>query len=270
MKKKALKKDFWMEIKKSPGRFISILFIVLLGVAFFSGIRASEPSMRISGDSYYDNSRLMDIKAFSTFGVTEDDIEAFEKIDGVKAVEAAYSVDMLHETGDKQIALHIMSIQENMNQVVVHEGRMPEKPGECLADNLMGYQVGDRIALTTGSQDAVLDTLTVEELTVVGTGSSAMYVSLSRGSTTVGTGSIEGFLAVTEDTFDMDVYTEMYVQVEGAKELIAYSDEYEEKVENVLEKVEAEAERRGVIRKQEIIEEATDELNEAKEELKDA
>ena len=270
MKKKALKKDFWMEIKKSPGRFISILFIVLLGVAFFSGIRASEPSMRISGDSYYDNSRLMDIKAFSTFGVTEDDIEAFEKIDGVKAVEAAYSVDMLHETGDKQIALHIMSIQENMNQVVVHEGRMPEKPGECLADNLMGYQVGDKIALTTGSQDAVLDTLTVEELTVVGTGSSAMYVSLSRGSTTVGTGSIEGFLAVTEDTFDMDVYTELYVQVEGAKELIAYSDEYEEKVENVLEKVEAEAERRGVIRKQEIIEEATEELNEAKEELKDA
>ena len=111
MKKKALKKDFWMEIKKSPGRFISILFIVLLGVAFFSGIRASEPSMRISGDCYYDNSRLMDIKGFSTFGVTEDDIDAFEKIDGVKAVEAAYSVDMLHETGDKQIALHIMSIQ---------------------------------------------------------------------------------------------------------------------------------------------------------------
>ena len=77
MKKKALRKDFWMEIKKSPGRFISILFIVLLGVAFFSGIRASEPSMRISGDSYYDKSELMDIKAFSTFGVTEDDVEAF-------------------------------------------------------------------------------------------------------------------------------------------------------------------------------------------------
>ena len=270
MKKKALRKDFWMEIKKSPGRFISILFIVLLGVAFFSGIRASEPSMRISGDSYYDKSELMDVKAFSTFGVTEDDEEAFEKIDGVAAVEPAYSVDVLHETGDKQIALHIMSLQEHMNQVIVHEGRLPEKPGECLADNLTGYQVGDKIALTTGTEAAVLDTLTVEELTVVGTGSSAMYVSLSRGSTTVGTGSIEGFMAVTEDTFDMDVYTELYVQVEGAKELIAYSDEYEEKVEKVLEKVEEEAERRGVIRKQEIVDEATEEVNDAKEELADA
>lgn len=270
MKKKALRKDFWMEIKKSPGRFISILFIVLLGVAFFSGIRASEPSMRISGDSYYDKSELMDVKAFSTFGVTEDDVEAFEKIDGVAAVEPAYSVDMLHETGDKQIALHIMSLQKHMNQVIVHEGRMPEKPGECLADNLTGYQIGDKITLTTGTEDAVLDTLTVEELTVVGTGSSAMYVSLSRGSTTVGTGSIEGFMAVTEDTFDMDVYTELYVQVEGAKELIAYSDEYEEKVEKVLEKVEEEAERRGVIRKQEIVDEATEEVNDVKKELADA
>ena len=38
---RATRKDFYMEIRKSPGRFLSILFIVALGVAFFSGIRAS-------------------------------------------------------------------------------------------------------------------------------------------------------------------------------------------------------------------------------------
>lgn len=270
MKKKALFKDFWMEIRKSPGRFISILFIVLLGVAFFSGIRASEPSMRITGDTYYDNSNLMDIKAFSTFGVTEDDVEAISKIEGVKAVEPSYSVDLLHETEEAQKAIHIMALQENMNQVILLEGRMPEKPGECLADNLSSYRIGDKIPLTTGTEDKVLDTLAVDELEVVGTASSAMYVSLSRGSTTVGTGSIEGFMMVTEDSFDLDVYTELYIQVEGAKELTAYSDEYEAKIEKVLEKVEEEAELRGVIRKQEIIDEATEELDEAKEELEDA
>lgn len=270
MKKKALFKDFWMEIRKSPGRFISILFIVLLGVAFFSGIRASEPSMRITGDTYYDNSNLMDIKAFSTFGVTDDDVNAISRIEGVKAVEPSYSVDLLHETEEAQKAIHIMALQENMNQVILLEGRMPKKPGECLADNLSNYKIGDKIPLTTGTEDEVLDTLAVDELEVVGTASSAMYVSLSRGSTTVGTGSIEGFLMVTEDTFDMDVYTELYIQVEGAKELTAYSDEYEAKIEKVLEKVEEEAEHRGVIRKQEIVDEATEELNEAKEELEDA
>ncbi|MGN1266877.1 MAG: FtsX-like permease family protein, partial [Dorea sp.] len=130
-------------------------------------------------------------------------------------------------------------------------------------------KVGDKIKLTTGTEEEVLDSLKVEELEVVGTGSSAAYISLSRGSTTVGTGSVEGFLVVTEDTFDMDVYTEVYVQVEGAKELIAYTDEYEAKVEKVLEDIESETEIRGVVRKQEIVDEAYVELNDAKTELAD-
>lgn len=226
--------------------------------------------MRITGDSYYDSANLMDIKAFSTFGVTEDDVEAIAKIDGVSAVEATYSVDLLHETEEEQNALHIMAMQEKMNQVELLEGRMPEKPGECLVDNLSGYQIGDRIPLATGTDDEVTDTLTVDELEVVGTCSSAAYISLSRGSTTVGTGSIEAFVVVPANTFDMDVYTEVYVQVEGAKELIAYTDEYEEKVEAVLEAIEEETEVRAVIRKQEIVDEANEELDEAKEELADA
>ena len=53
MARRAARKDFYMEIKKSPGRFLSIFFIVALGVAFFSGIRASDPDMGIKGDCYF-------------------------------------------------------------------------------------------------------------------------------------------------------------------------------------------------------------------------
>ena len=49
---------------------------------FFSGIRASEPDMRITGDAYFDSENLMDIKALSTYGVTEDDVAAFSQIRG--------------------------------------------------------------------------------------------------------------------------------------------------------------------------------------------
>ena len=98
MKKKAMWKDFYMEIRKSPGRFLSILFIVALGVAFFSGIRASEPDMRITGDAYFDSENLMDIKALSTYGVTEDDVNAFQDLEGVELAEGAYSTDFLHNT----------------------------------------------------------------------------------------------------------------------------------------------------------------------------
>ena len=97
MKKKATRKDFYMEIRKSPGRFLSIFFIVAMGVAFFSGIRSSEPSMRITGDSYFDSAKLMDIKAVSTLGITDDDVKALEEVDGVAKAEAAYSADFLQK-----------------------------------------------------------------------------------------------------------------------------------------------------------------------------
>ena len=199
---KATRKDFYMEIRKSPGRFLSILFIVALGVAFFSGIRASEPSMRLTGDSYYDQEKLMDLKTVSTYGITEDDLKAFQKVDGVAAAEGAYSADFLSTTGENQQVLHVMSLQEKMNQVTVSEGRLPKKAGECLADDEMGYEIGDIIKLESGTDAPVSDTLKEEELTVVGLGNSPCYISFGRGSTTIGTGSIDGFLVVP----DRDVY----------------------------------------------------------------
>ena len=122
MMKKAARKDFYMEIRKSWGRFFSILFIVALGVAFFSGIRASEPDMRLSGDSYFDDSELMDIKALGTYGVTEADVEAMGELEGVELAEGAYSGDYLYTTDEEQRVLHVMSLQEHMNQVAVREG----------------------------------------------------------------------------------------------------------------------------------------------------
>ena len=76
MKKRALRKDFYMEIRKSLGRFLSIFFIVAMGVAFFSGIRASEPDLRYSGDAYFDRNHLMDLKVMGTLGLTEDDVQS--------------------------------------------------------------------------------------------------------------------------------------------------------------------------------------------------
>ena len=127
--------EFFREIKKSSGRFVSILFIVALGVAFFSGIRASEPDMRVTGDAYFDQANLMDIKVISTLGLTKDDVKAFEGLDSIEKAEGAYSGDFLNYDGEKQRALHVMSLSEDMNQITVTEGRLPEKSGECLADD---------------------------------------------------------------------------------------------------------------------------------------
>lgn len=267
MKMKPTHKDFYMEIRKSPGRFLSILFIVALGVAFFSGIRASEPDMRLTGDTYFDESNLMDIKALSTYGVTQDDVDAILKIDGVEHAEGAYSADFMQVVDKKQKVLHVISLQDEMNQVKLSDGRMPKKAGECLADQDAGYKVGDTIKLRSGTSDEVIDTLTTDTLKVVGLCSSPMYISYGRGSATIGTGTISAFVMVPEETFDMDVYTEVYVQVKGAKNEVAFTDGYDKKVEKVLDQIEDITDERAEIRKQELVNEAQEKIDEAREEL---
>lgn len=267
MMKKATRKDFYMEIRKSPGRFLSIFFIVALGVAFFSGIRASEPSMRVTGDAYFDGAKLMDIKAVCTYGITEDDILKISNVEGVESAEGAYSGDFLHTVADDQNVLHVMSLQEDMNQISVSEGRLPAKVGECLADNEMGYEVGDKIILESGTEDPISDTLKTAELEVVGLGSSPLYISYGRGNTTIGTGSVSGFLVVPQETFDMDVYTEVYLRAEGAEGLLAYTDAYEERIGEVLEQVETITAERSLVRRQELTDEANEELDKARTEL---
>ena len=267
MKMKPTHKDFYMEIRKSPGRFLSILFIVALGVAFFSGIRASEPDMRLTGDTYFDESNLMDIKTLSTYGVTQDDVDAILKIDGVEHAEGAYSADFMQIVDKKQKVLHVISLQDEMNQVKLSDGRMPQKAGECLADQDAGYKVGDTIKLRSGTSDEVIDTLTTDTLKVVGLCSSPMYISYGRGSATIGTGTISAFVMVPEETFDMDVYTEVYVQVKGAKNEVAFTDGYDKKVEKVLDQIEDITDERAEIRKQELVNEAQEKIDEAREEL---
>lgn len=266
---KATRKDFNMEIKKSPGRFLSILFIVALGVAFFSGIRASEPDMRLSGDSYFDDSELMDIKALSTYGVTENDIRAMEKVEGVVRAEGAYSGDFLYNKEDEQQVLHVMSLQQKMNLAAVSEGRLPEKSGECMADDEAGFKIGDKIKLESGTEDALSDILKTDTLEVVGLGNSPCYLSYGRGSATVGDGSVNAFLIVPEETFDMDVYTEVYLQVENAKGLLAFTDEYDDCIEAVVENIEDITEERAEVRVQELKDEANEKIEEARAELED-
>ena len=149
MKKNVLRKDFIIEIKKTMGRFVSIFFIVALGVAFYSGIRASEPSMRFTADQYFDDSKLMDLKVMGTMGLTKADIKAIGKVSGIEAVEGGYSKDVLCPVGDNEKVVHMLSMQKNFDQVSVVKGRLPEKAGECLVDeDFLSYtdlKVGDTV-----------------------------------------------------------------------------------------------------------------------------
>ena len=281
MKKNILRKDFIIEIKKTMGRFVSIFFIVALGVAFYSGIRASEPSMRITADQYFDDSELMDLKVMGTMGLTKADIKAIGKVSGIEAVEGGYSKDVLCPVGDNEKVVHMLSMQKNFDQVSLVEGRLPEKAGECLVDeDFLSYtdlKVGDTVTFHSGDGEALTDSLVTDTYKIVGIGNSPLYISFGRGSSTIGTGEISGFVVVDKASFDMDVYTEAYVKVSGAEEKTAFTDEYNNLSDAAKEAVSAIEEERCAVRKQEIVDEANEKLadsektvNEKSQELEDA
>lgn len=274
MRKKALAKDFRMEIRNSLNRFLSIFFIVALGVAFFAGIRASEPDMRYSGDAYFDARNMMDLKVLSTLGLTEDDIGAIQAVDGVEKVEPGYMIDVLALMGESERVIHVESLPETMNRVDVAEGRLPEKKGECIIDmdGAASYdiEIGDTLTFLSGTDTELSENLATEVYTVVGTCSSPMYISFERGSTNIGSGEIDMFVYVTDESFDQEVYSQAYVTVEGAKEATAFTDSYTEIVDKVKENVEGISDIRCDIRYAEIIDEANEKVAEAESELAEA
>ena len=266
---KALHKDFWMEIRKSKARFISIFLIVALGVAFFSGIQAASPDMRFSGDAYYDESRLMDLKVVGTLGLTEEDVEALKKIEGVESAEGAYGTDVICGEGEDQKVLHVESLNKSVNQIKVQKGKIPEKKGEIFLDReyalARGYEVGDSIKLKQEEEGLLLE----ENYTVCGIGTSPLYISFNRGNTTLGSGEISGFAYVAPENFDQEVYTQIYLRFHGSEDLTSYTDAYDNLIEKVQSTVEGIEKERCEIRYNDVKEEAEDALKEAEKELKD-
>ena len=256
------------------GRFLSIFFIVAIGCAFFAGIRSSEPDMRYSGDAYFDRKNLMDLQVISTMGLTDEDVEAIEKLDGIEKAEAGYSVDALCTEGDNQIVMHVMSLLPSMNQVQVENGRLPEKSDECVVDadflSKSTLKIGDRVTLSSGTDKPVTDSLKEDTFTIVGSVSSPCYIGFQRGSTTIGSGNISAFLCVPEESFCMEVYTEIYAQVKGAEKLTAFTDQYDQRIDSVMKEVEAIKEEREKARYDEIVTEASEKLADAEKEITDA
>lgn len=274
MGKKSIRKDFYMEIIKTRGRFISIFFIVALGVAFFTGIRSAQPDMKQSADSEYDASNLMDIRVLSTLGLTADDIEALKTVDGVQNAVGAYSTDMLAMEDTSQLVVKVYSFPKGINEVTLKEGRLPHSTNECLVDTAYlittGHKIGDTIHLKSGTDKPLSDTLHSDTYTITGSGSTALYLSRDKGTSSIGSGNVNSFIMIPEDAFALEAYTESYVTVDTARDLLSYSTAYENKIDDVTASIKSTImDARIDARYKEVIETANNKLDDAYAELSD-
>ena len=244
-----------------------------LGVSFFSGVRASMPDMLSTTDGYLDDTGLFDLQAVSTMGLQEEDLEAVLDTEGVQEAELSYSSDYLCDSEGEQYVVHLMA-QSDMAKCQAEEGRLPEKADEIFLDTelaqALGCQIGDKITLYEEEQEGDKpEGLAYGEFEITGIGSSPMYLSINRGSASVGNGQVTGFAVVLPEAFDMEVYTQMNIRLEGAGTLECYSDEYKELVSSVQDTLEETAGVQCQWRYDQIYDEAQGELADARAELED-
>ena len=271
--KSAMQKDFWREIGHTKSRFFSIMILVALSVAFLSGLRATAPDMKKTGDDYLDSLHLADIQVLSTLGLTDEDIDAIRAQKNIENAEGEYVLDAFASSGGAEAVVKVLSLSdEGINDVLLREGRMPARADECVVEeNMLGLldiAIGDTIALEPDSK--MDDALADEQYTVVGTVRSPVYIAVERGTSSIGSGTVKAYLYLPREAFALDYYTAAYVRVSGAAEMTAFYDDYDDYIDDVIDSLEDFADTRALLRHDELVDEATEKLDDAQKELDDA
>lgn len=221
-------KNALMKVKKSYGRFLSLIIIIAVGIGFFAGIRASSPNIIDSVHTYYENNYFMDFKIVSSMGLDDDDVNALKKLKNISTVEPSFSIDLLSE-GE---VIRVHAIEESINKSTIISGNLPNQENECLADS-KNYEVGDIIKITEDFNNQLKN----KEYKVVGTINSVLYLFKNYGNSNIGDGKLSSFIFIPKINFQMDYYTEIYLKLENPNSHQIYSSKYTNLIKQMEEKL---------------------------------
>lgn len=263
-------KTTYREIRQSFGRYFAILAIVALGVGFFVGLMVVTPAMVRNGGRYLNSHDLYDLRLLSTLGFEKDSVEAFTGREDVKAVEGAVSSDFLavDESGKSRV-LVAQTLLEVQNQVELKEGRLPEAADEIVVDSSLFSKddIGKTIQVSDENSEETADLFAYDVYTIVGVADASYYINYQRGSTTLGTGRVSGFVYMLPDGFDTDYYTEIFVRLDQNDKI--YSDVYKAKIEELKTWAEPIAEQEAQNRYDSLKADAQQKVDDAQKELRD-
>ena len=222
------------EIRNTFGRFFAVFAIIGIGVGFFSGVRITTPVMINTVNSYYQENQLYDYRAVSTLGWEDSEVRQLADAEGVRYAEGAWQYDVLCETKDGSNGVYkVHSITDEVNYLQIIEGRMPKKDSECLIDseNRLDLSLGDKIFFSDANETDTLDAFAHTSYTVVGFAESSLYINFERGTTSIGNGTVYGFMYLPRQSFSAEYYTDIYVKLDTDE--VIYSDAYKEQMDRL-------------------------------------
>lgn len=287
-------KDTLRSWLRSWKRFLSIAVICLLGVSVLTGIYAGCRDMFLAADRFYDGQGLHDIQILSTYGLTDDDIVALRRIDGVDVVQPERTQSATTDVGgtDKSVTMTEIGV-EGLDLPYLQEGRMPTKAGEVAVTEKFlidsGHDIGDTITITPvettttfgvdlsesedsdnadTDKDAETSPEFPTELTITAqvldpkdlTNPTGYATSALRSPTTA-----DYVFFAPSDGVTGNVYTAISLSVEGAAEQDTFGDDYDRTIGDVVDRIERTVQDdRQQARRQSIVNDAQDQLNDAK------
>ncbi len=263
--KKTSRKIILRDIRGSLNRFLSILFIVALGSGFMAGLAATSPDMYETADKYMDENSYYDMDIKSTLGFTPEDAQKLGRLDCVETVQAAKVVDVVLAKGTETYTSRVFATLDKngkslLNNVVLKEGRMPRESGECVIQVTMGryfdgsLKIGDCLTVSDENEapDMLRQNMSKDSLTIVGFVESPLCIGITAEPTTAGTGRIQADIYTTDNFFTFDDFTDLYLTLEGARDLNTFGDDYKTLVREMTPAIEALGTERTALRTDEI------------------
>ncbi len=238
MKKSILNKDIWLSFRQSKGRFLSIMFLMMLGSFALVGLKAASPDIENSANRYLSQMKMMDLAVMSDYGISKADQKELNAVPNAQ-VEYGYFTDTV--IGDSSTSVRVFSQTTNISKFKLVSGHFPSKENQVvLASFYQGkYKIGDSITLNEeGTNDYALKQHT---FTVTGfVNSSELASTISLGNSNSGSGTLSAYAVVMPKTFQSSVYTVARLKYDDLKTLNSFGDSYRKKVkryENELEKL---------------------------------
>ena len=258
------------EILTTFGRFFAVFAIIALGTGFFSGVRITTPVMVNSVDEYYRDNQLFDYRAISTRGWEESEVAQLAGEPEVRSAQGSWQYDVLCETVDGTTGVYkVHAITPGINDLQLVKGKMATAANECLLDlrNNMGLSIGDTIHFSRENDPDTLDAFSGDAFVVTGYIESSLYINFERGTTSIGNGTVLGFMYVPAQAFRAEQYTEIYMKLDA--DPVIYSDEYEKQMDDLRPEWEKLIQVAADNRYQRLYDDAKQELLDARTEFED-
>ncbi len=254
-------------IRRSIGKYLMLMLIVLLGVAFFSGMLSISDAMGQSVDKYTDKTNFLDFHVYSNYGFDAADVDAVNALDDDFTAQGGNFIDAEGVCEDESYVFRVESYSEedSLNQLTLTQGRYPESPDEALAEvssNLYTVpEIGQTVRIERANEE-LGDVLAYTEFTIVGVVTTPNFMSFEKGTSTLDNLMLDTFLYVPEQAFAADYYSVMYVQSTAAKQLDSFDAAYTQQIESDEETLESLAATQQLVRAEEIKGEAQEEYDE--------